>query len=506
MSSVPSFPRNVTPNLEAISIPDLVPGAEMLGYGFNIFGDYSFEAALRPLLTLGAVQPWNAPSGKVYSLPANVNTPGGSRSSATSQAFSSSQEFTNYFQTSASVSGSLGAFGGSFGATYSTAQQNNVDYSWALVEADVYEWDVEINYDPGIILPEVLADSDWSGLPQQFDPNDPSNVLAFYRFFQKFGTHFISMVSAGGTLYYYFSVENSAQYDSEQIGVSASAEYRALISSTQVEAQANWGDTAANWTSNRQSHAETVPATPAIVGWVNPLPGSYDSTGSYTAWQDSVTNFPSRANFSLTPIWALFSGSQWSALQAAYAAYGSNRISVQAAPDHTATMIVNGTPMTPTGDQPTAILPGWQLLVLDSRTLAPQLNRYYNIPYGIPNWPDPIYDKMAADLQPYVGNAGYMLIAATSYMDQGANPDASFYAVLKSFGAGTALDRWYAMPHHCDDNPNTAVYALIGTGVAIPGTEGFGGYHDPGFPMSVNLNALLLPLAGGGFTATPYQL
>lgn len=505
MSNFPSFPRNVTPNLEAVSIPDLVPGAEMLGYGFNIFGDYSFEAALRPLLTLGPTQPWNAPSGKVYSLPANVNTPGGSRSSATSQAFSSSQEFTNYFQTSASVSGSLGAFGGSFGASYSTDQQNNEDYSWALVEADVYEWDVEINYAPDIILPEVLSDSDWSGLPQQFDPGDPNNVIAFYRFFQKFGTHFISMVSAGGTLYYYFAVENSAQYNAEQIGVSASFEYRALISSTQVQAQANWGQTAANWTSNRQSHAETVPATPAIVGWVNPPPGSYDTGGSYAEWQDAVTNFPSRANFSLQPIWALFSGSQWSALQAAYAAYGSNRVSVQAAPDHTATMIVNGTPMTPTGDQPSPNTPGWQLLVLDSRTLAPQLNRYYNIQPNTVNWPDPTYDKMAADLNPYLGSAAYMLIAATSYMDEGANPDASFYAILRSFGGGAALDRWYAMQHNCGGLPDTAVYALIGTGTAIPGTEGFSGKGDPGFPMSVNLNALLLPLAGGGFTATPYQ-
>src|SRR5258708_7032390 len=141
MTTFPSFPRNVTVNLEAASIPDLVPGAEMLGYGFNIFGDYSFEAALRPLLTLGATLPWNAPSSKVYSLPANVNTPGGSSSSADSRAFSSSKEFTNYFQTSASVSGSLGAFGGSFGASYSTAEQNNEDYSWALVEADVYSWD-----------------------------------------------------------------------------------------------------------------------------------------------------------------------------------------------------------------------------------------------------------------------------------------------------------------------------------------------------------------------------
>ncbi len=374
------------------------------------------------------------------------------------------------------------------------------------MEADVYSWDVGINYEPDTILPEVLSDPDWSGLPQQFDPSDPSNVIAFYRFFQKFGTHFISLVSAGGTLYYYFSVENSAQYNAEQIGVSASAEYHALISSTQVQAQANWGQTAANWTSNRQSHAETVPATPAIVGWVNPLPGSYDTGGSFAAWQDAVTNFPSRANFSLTPIWALFSGSQWSALQAAYAAYGSNRISVQAAPDHTATMIVNGNPMTPTGDQPTANVPGWQLLVLDSRTLAPQLNRYYNLFWeGETNWPDPAYDKMATDLNPYLGSANYMLIAATSYMDIAGNPNAAFYAILKSFGGGAALDRWYAMQHGCSGPSDTSVYALIGTGTAIPGTESFSGQGDPGFLMSVALNALLLPLAGGGFTATPYQ-
>ena len=52
MSAV-KFPATVVHNLEAAALPNLVPGAEMLGYGFNIFGTYSFDSAIRPLLKLG---------------------------------------------------------------------------------------------------------------------------------------------------------------------------------------------------------------------------------------------------------------------------------------------------------------------------------------------------------------------------------------------------------------------------------------------------------------------
>ncbi|OYU86284.1 MAG: hypothetical protein CFE29_29380 [Bradyrhizobiaceae bacterium PARB1] len=475
--SVPSYPKNVEPNPDAEAIANLVPGAEIIGYGFNIFGNYSFDNALKPLLDLGEPSSWTAPSGTVYQLPANISQPGGSSSSATSSTFATSSAFTSYFQGSASVSGSIGAFSASFNSTYDTAQRSQSDYSWALVEADFVAWHITIDYSSAIVRKEVREDSDWANLPKTFNAKNEESVLAFFNFFTKFGTHFINMVTTGGTLYYYYAISQSSHYSSTAIAVSASAEFHGLISSSSAEASAQWGNTAANWTSYRQSHAVTVPATTDVINWVNPASGSYDSRGNFAQWKQAVVQNPSRCKFALRPIWELFSDQQRQALFLAYQAYGDNRVSVLARKNGLAVILVNGKPMIPNGGYPAANAQAWQLVVLDRKTLAVRLNKIYQFDFNDPHWPDNTLNMMSSDLGPYVGSQEHMLVTATSNLDEACNPNTELYAILKSFGSGPSA---------------TAC-------------EGFGGFY-PGFPTTpeVSLNALLLPQPGG-FLPTPYE-
>ena len=495
------------PSPEAQAMNNLVPGAEIVGYGYNIFGDYSFDSAIRPLFKLGAPSPWVAPSGTTYDLPTNVPAPGGSGGSASASFFATASDFVSYFQGSASVSGSVCAFSASFSSSYSTSQQDSSSNSWALVNADLVSWHVGINYSPEILLDEIKNDPDWKALPQTFNPGDRANTLAFFRFFQKFGTHFISNVVVGGSLYYYFAVSRDANYSAEQIETSASAEYHGLICSAQAEAQANWGHCAQGWTSNRQSHAVTVPATAGVIDWVNPPDGAYDQNGGFASWKSEVTNNPSRCKFSLTPIWMLFSGTQWLALQEAFAAYGSNRISIEAYRNGIATILVNSDAMIPAGGYPVTGTQGWQLVVLDRKNLEVKLNKFYTMDFTQPNWPDPTCNLMAADLRPFSGGKDHLLIAATSNIDDACSPNTTLDAVFKSFGSGIGLDIWMSRPNHgCGCGDSTAVYALVGAGSYVAGCEGFGDYDSgpPAMPATIlNINALLLP-TGGNFTPTPY--
>jgi len=509
MSAV-KFPATVVHNLEAAALPNLVPGAEMLGYGFNIFGTYSFDSAIRPLLKLGTPGSWKAPSGTTYDLPANVATPGGSSSQASAYAFSSSSDFSSYFQSSASVSGSIGAFSASFSGSYDTAQRNSNEYSWALVQADFIAWHVGIDYSLDIVRDDIKSDPDWSQLPSSFEPTNANNVAAFYRFFEKFGTYFISSVATGGTLYYYLSIAKSASYTSTQITVSATAEYNGLIASGKASADASWGNCASNWTSNRQSHAMTVPATTGVINWVNPQSGTYDSNGNFAQWKTAVVNNPSRCNFSLTPIWALFSGAKYMALQQAYRMFASNRIMVQASRTGTANILVNGSPIIPDGGYPSFQSGGWQMVVLDAKTLSVKFNKCYTFNFNAPNWPDDVNVKIASDLKPYVGsNENNILIAATSNIDDACSPNADLSAMLRGFGAGPALNQWtLADPNHgCSSGTGSAVYALVGATKSGGGQEGYGSSY-PTAPWSsittVAINALLMP-GQNGFNPTPYS-
>jgi hypothetical protein len=495
-----AFPRNVVANDEATAISNLVPGAEMLGYGFNIFKTYSFNSAIQPLLKLGAPVSWTSGDGKTFNVPENVQTPGGSNSSASATSFETASEFNSYFQSSASVSGSVGAFSSSFSTSFSSEQRNAQSHSWALVEADFHAWTVHLQN--RVLIEGIAADEDWKNLPDHFNPRDESNVLAFFRFFQRFGTHFISRVSAGGTLYYYFAVQRSSSYSSREIEQNAMAEYQGLICSTKVEASRKWGSVSQNWTQNRQARAHAEPMTTAVVDWVNPQAGSYDEGGQFAAWKQSVTQSPTRTTFGLTPIWDLFSGAKWTALQLAYQSYANTRISVSASRFQDDTIMINGTSMyTP---DPRGKFGSWQIVVLDSKSLKPVLNRTYSFQPG-PLWPDDTYSVMIRDLKPYSGNDAYMLVAATSQGDMGESPNTEFYGILRSFGAGNALDRWYNNGYHaCGLNNNSAAYALVGKGGAATGCENFVTITDPNPPLGVTINAFLLPLSGS-FYPQEYQ-
>lgn len=494
----------LSPNPQAAAIPNLVPGAEILGYGFNIFGQYSFDSAIQPLFNLGtSYSPFTYPeSGTVYNVPSNISPPGGSSASASAYAFSSSAEFVRQFQADASVSGSIGAFSATFTSAYSAQQQQASQYSWALVEGKYYAWHLQIFYSANNILPQISSDPDWSNLPSSFTPE---NATLFYTFFQKFGTHFISSVACGGTLYYYFAVQKQANYSSNQISASASAEYQGLISSTQAQADAYWSQTSNHWTNFRQSYAVTVPATTGVIDWVSPPADSYDASQQFASWKTSVTNNPSRANFSLTPIHTIFSGAKAIALQQAYAAYGSNRVHIESYRDRAATVLVNGTLVVPPGGYPSTPNAGWHMIVLDAHTNNVVFNKYYDIEFGMPNWPDGTYAQMTSDITPYLGTSGYILVLAACNMNEGANPNNTFYGILKSFGAGAGLDAWMSREHGCAGGQAVA-YALVGAGTSVIGCEAFTDINIAPYSQAegVTVDAFLQP-GPGGFTPVPFQ-
>jgi hypothetical protein len=192
------FPAHVVPNHDFLAIANPIPGSEMLGYGFNIFGTYDFDSATRPLFDLGTPEPYEAANGKTYNRPSRVAV-GGGESSASAYSFDSADQFASHFQSSAGISGSYGAFSASFSSAYQSDQQSSSQYSWALVESKVLSWSVTLDASAANVRPHVHSDPDFSSLPSTYSPE---NAHLFFAFFNKFGTHFISEIDVGGTLYY----------------------------------------------------------------------------------------------------------------------------------------------------------------------------------------------------------------------------------------------------------------------------------------------------------------
>ena len=500
------FPDNVIPNYDVLAINNLVPGAEMLGYGFNIFGDYDFNSATRPILDLGTASPAKAPNGNTYNVPAHVGI-GGGQSSASAYSFDTAEQFTSHFEGSAGISGSYGAFSASFTTAYQTDQQNSSSYSWAMVESKILQWSLRLAYSSSTIRADVHSDPDFANLPSTFEP---ANAQAFFAFFSKFGTHFINQIDVGGTLYYYSAVSRSSSMSASDIRMSASAEYHALIASVKVESQAEWSRCSKNWTQSRQSHAETVPATSSVVKWVSPSEGTYDENKTFADWEDAVEQFPARTSFRLVPISQLFSGAQAGAVQQAFQAYTQTRALVQSYKDHYSNIILGGRPIVPPGGYPPVTKygtqfygqPGWHLVVLDRKTLAIKMNKYYSIDYTKTNWPDPTYDQMVSELGPYIDPGKYILIAATSYMDDGGDPNDNLFRTLESFGGGPWLTRWRSRQCHNCSGGDAVAYILIGASGSPRGCEALvETYLNIGPPDgAISFNAYMQPEMDGTFS------
>ena len=111
---------------------NFIPGSEVLGWGFNIFGSYSVGSKTRQMFqfpdTGQTTQPMQ-PNGTVYLLPGNVQVVNRNQSVSDTQVFESRSHVEDYFSGQAGMSTRIGEpgvkFSGQFDAMFSGAAQSD---------------------------------------------------------------------------------------------------------------------------------------------------------------------------------------------------------------------------------------------------------------------------------------------------------------------------------------------------------------------------------------------
>ena len=152
---------------------------------------------------------------------------------------------------------------------------------------------------------EMQSDPDVTNLPDKYVPQDPQIQAAFFRFFEKYGTAFVSSVRMGGRLFYNAWIDKSHGMTSEQVTASLKAEYGAVFN---ANASVDWKSVDQRWINNRQSSIQAWGGdAAALKGLADPRKDdSYYS--QYAAWVDSVSTNPAPVSFGLTDIAILFWG------------------------------------------------------------------------------------------------------------------------------------------------------------------------------------------------------
>ncbi len=454
----------------ALGDADMLPGASALGMGFNVLGSADLTSIKQQIFAHESV---NADSykfpgtGETYSLPDNTIVIPNVNSGGEVNVFRSKAEVQKHFATEASVEASAGAFSGQFDASYSETFNSNKSYLYSLYSFNSTGWDAVLaDQSPEWLSDDFVNDADVATLPAEFTPE---NAEQFYRVFRKFGTHYVSAITAGGKLDYSVAVDSSFESNETKVAAKVSMEYDALFAAGSAKSSAEWDQLGKSWVDNRQVRFHAVGGDPGIIGQIAVTPQPGESDGDVvSAWTKSVMKNPSVVSFKLTPLSNVFSGAKEDAVKRAIASYTDATVSATgqwfctdtAGEDSncamTTTIMANGSeiipPMAPpVVPQATGVI---QIALLDPITLQPILNKEYFQPILHPT-PD-VYRAIMKDIN-VTGGDGYVCVVAatavnvTPSQDSPTDPSPEFRNWLASCGASQS--KW---------KNNTTTYALVG--------------------------------------------
>lgn len=438
---------------------NLIPGASVIGCGFNILDRYGPQSLMPQIVSLGDINStWEyQPTQITYAVPQNASPIDYTNSSGTSYVFNTQEQVQSHFAQKSGVSASYGAFSGQFNFAYSQTENSDVSHYYGIYEADFTAWQLNLtNTASNWLTAEFLDDPDVQALPDTFTQQ---NQDLFFTVFRKWGTHFVAQVIVGGSLDYYEAVMTSYSSSQTQVQANIELEYKAVFTSSRATSEVQWNHLGQNWANSRTVKVSATGGDDSALNALNPGYGDSDSD-IFNSWQSAVMQNPSVIEFTLRPLNLLFSGATASAVQAALYAYTNGAIVAYGTTAYTPgsgpaggdistswSIQVDGTivrpqppviPPPPDVIAPGTVIPvgGYQIALLDPVSYEPLMSHLYYQKYimdtEIPN--PVIYDEIMADIDA-IPPETYVAVVVGFSIDLRNYPSPAFSAWLTSVGA-----------------------------------------------------------------------
>ncbi|HLK02194.1 MAG TPA: MAC/perforin domain-containing protein [Streptosporangiaceae bacterium] len=503
--------------------PPPIPGASVVGCGFNILGTYSPQSVTSQIVSLGNPDSSTYQyAGNTYSVPQNASPIDYTFSSGSSYLYSTQEQFQGHFAQKSGVSASYGAFSGQFNLAYSNTVNTDYSYYYGIYEADITTWELKVNQtSANWLTPEFVNDPDVQALPSTFTSE---NQEQFFTVFRKWGTHFVAQVILGGSLDYYSAVMTSYSSSQTQVKANIELEYKAVFTSSKATSEVQWSQLGQNWANSREVKVVATGGNSAPLNALSPTYGDSDSD-IFKTWSDGVAQNPSVIEFSLRPLSVLFSGAQAHAVQAALFAYTNGAIVAWGSSDYTPGKAPGGGNVTTsfginvngiiTQPDPPVVQPppdvlapgevvpigGYQVALLDPVTYEPLMSHLYYQAY-LPDSlnPDPaIYDTMMADISTVPPNT-YVAVVTGFAIDLRNYPSQAFYQWLLSVGA--EMKAWQKFIGYTFKG-GLSQYVVVGRQGLVPGSaiENFKAVYESSWidqPYLYTMEAMSVVLTYGG--------
>jgi MAC/Perforin domain len=419
-----------------------IPGSSAIGWGFNIFGLYSSKSLTRQFFAFpDSGKTWSYEYDKdkkiEFLLLDNIIPEEIRKGTGFQEFFSSRSKVEEHFEVKAGLQGSYGGFSGQFEGMYSQASMSDTSYTYGLFGTEFTNWKLAIqNASVDTLADQVRNDPDYMELPDEL--NDRTLPI-FFRFFSKYGTHYVNQVSVGFKLHYSSAVSKSYSTNEKEIKAKLELEYSAVFVKVKAQAETEWKKATMQWAENRESKVEAQGGNSSIldlamVGYGDNFKDAYDT------WRAEAERTPVAIDFSLKPISDIFSGAKRAAVEKAFNEYASRRIYVESKTNSSAILVL-GKFQKPSNEVPQNSF-GFQVSVLQRATLDPIFNRYYYMQRD--QWWNK-YEQMYADMHKGLAaynNSDYLVILATFGMQGVQYPTNAFYQFMLSAGAGAGIKGW----------------------------------------------------------------
>lgn len=407
-----------------------IPGAETLGYGFNVFGTYSANSKISPLFEMS----YDDTTWKDYLVPENTGLDTSSKHYGELTVHDSRKKVEEHFAAKLSIKGSYGFFSAQFDSSFSMSNKSDVSYSYALSESYSKMYGLSLKNKTESALAEwVLNDPDYLAIPDNFSS---ANRDKFFRFFDKFGIAFISEVILGARLYYSTSILKEYNYSSKDIKVKAQAEYNAIFS-VKASASAEWSKAGESWASQREVKVSADGGDNSILNILSPGYGA-NHEDAYKSWLQSAENSPAVIDFKIESIDKIFSGAKAIAVKQAIDQFLKHKIYVES---KTGSCLINfdGSPVLPPAGSAINNY-GWQLVAIDRSTLKVAFQKSYTT-YDYWRGYDQKYNEMLTDITPF--NKSDYIIAFSTFTNFALTaPNSAFVKFLENCGADVGLRTW----------------------------------------------------------------
>jgi hypothetical protein len=276
----------------------VLPGANSLGFGFNVYGEPSMASKTLPLFDMSEIAGDYSLGDKTYDLPGNalpdvVDEP----SIFEQKAFESASEFVQELKTSAHANATIGAFEASATAKYDRLCQGKKNVVlFTLSDLRPY-YTISLKS----LNPDYLAEDAAGTLDALPDSYKDATKQQFFAFFRKYGMYFVKSVIMGGRLTYYSAVEKRENETTESLMIKVKASYEAMSG----KGATTWNSVDKQLFASSRMSIETLP--PGSLSSANPQFGDdLTSNDGYKDWVRAAKEEPGIIGFQLAPMADLF--------------------------------------------------------------------------------------------------------------------------------------------------------------------------------------------------------